>query len=619
MHVVTFYSFKGGVGRSMALVNVAAELARSGRRVLMVDLDLEAPGLRSFRFPRTQPSRPGFVEYVSQYLATDVVPPSCEDYIYETQTFPDTNGSLWLMPAGIQNETYEQRFSAINWEELYSKRDGFLLLENLRSQWHESIRPDYVLIDSRTGFTDVAGICTRQLPDAVCLVFTPNPQNLFGLKQVCNAINLQKAFVGLRQPQVHFVASNVPNLDDENEVLSRTLADFSKELGYSKLTATIHHYSSLALIDQAPFILDHPKSQLSRQYAYLAAQITKNNPEDKKSALNFLQSVAKDYPEGREDLKPKDVELRIEKILACLGQDNDILFWVSRVYRSAGKWAECRVLLEQVISDGYKDQRARLDLARIKIRGATDDQDSVAEDLLDFLNLDEPVKVNDVLLAIGLMLEDKMLDVERIANSHAVSLLSSDDVQFLVTQLYKTTRTSQLSRAILETALLRDELNDEERTDLAGALCLSLISLGELREAVRNMDTVVRDPSTLDMVHAFNFGFALYWDNDQRYEICFSRVLSLAPLDFEDFDLNHLQCLAFASWATGESDAAKNMLSRARALARSQFHAFTFSCWRYLEVMRSDFIHDLDELEELFAGMSILPVFLRNKTSNLLN
>ena len=33
MYVVTFYSFKGGVGRSMALVNVAAELAARGRRV----------------------------------------------------------------------------------------------------------------------------------------------------------------------------------------------------------------------------------------------------------------------------------------------------------------------------------------------------------------------------------------------------------------------------------------------------------------------------------------------------------------------------------------------------------------------------------------------------------
>ncbi len=48
MYVVTFYSYKGGVGRTMALANVAALLAQDGRRVLVVDFDLEAPGVPSY-------------------------------------------------------------------------------------------------------------------------------------------------------------------------------------------------------------------------------------------------------------------------------------------------------------------------------------------------------------------------------------------------------------------------------------------------------------------------------------------------------------------------------------------------------------------------------------------
>ena len=48
--VATFYSWKGGVGRTFALANVAVQLARVGRNVLMIDWDLEAPGLdRYFR------------------------------------------------------------------------------------------------------------------------------------------------------------------------------------------------------------------------------------------------------------------------------------------------------------------------------------------------------------------------------------------------------------------------------------------------------------------------------------------------------------------------------------------------------------------------------------------
>jgi Mrp family chromosome partitioning ATPase len=46
--IVTFYSYKGGVGRSMALANVATWYRLQGLQVVMIDWDLEAPGLESF-------------------------------------------------------------------------------------------------------------------------------------------------------------------------------------------------------------------------------------------------------------------------------------------------------------------------------------------------------------------------------------------------------------------------------------------------------------------------------------------------------------------------------------------------------------------------------------------
>ena len=47
--VITFYSYKGGVGRSMAMANLAVLLARDyGLDVVVVDWDLEAPGLHRF-------------------------------------------------------------------------------------------------------------------------------------------------------------------------------------------------------------------------------------------------------------------------------------------------------------------------------------------------------------------------------------------------------------------------------------------------------------------------------------------------------------------------------------------------------------------------------------------
>src|SRR2546427_3158010 len=69
--VYTFYSYKGGVGRSMALANVAALLAKWGKTVLVVDWDLEAPGIERFFEPKTAqlgPRRrktPGMVDLIA--------------------------------------------------------------------------------------------------------------------------------------------------------------------------------------------------------------------------------------------------------------------------------------------------------------------------------------------------------------------------------------------------------------------------------------------------------------------------------------------------------------------------------------------------------------------------
>ena len=58
LEVITFYGYKGGVGRTMALANVAWLLATNGYRVLMIDWDLEAPGLHRYFYPFSDD--PGF-------------------------------------------------------------------------------------------------------------------------------------------------------------------------------------------------------------------------------------------------------------------------------------------------------------------------------------------------------------------------------------------------------------------------------------------------------------------------------------------------------------------------------------------------------------------------------
>ena len=73
MYTVTFYSYKGGVGRTMALMNVGLELAQLGRRVLLVDFDLEAPSLQTFNLPMPPKPSLGIVDYITHYLVHSAV------------------------------------------------------------------------------------------------------------------------------------------------------------------------------------------------------------------------------------------------------------------------------------------------------------------------------------------------------------------------------------------------------------------------------------------------------------------------------------------------------------------------------------------------------------------
>src|SRR5437879_1661981 len=100
MFVTTFYSYKGGVGRSMALANVASELAQRGKSVLVADFDLEAPGLASFTFngcDRQTNDVPGLIDFIRHWLdegkAADI-----RDYVSQHNSDDPSHGTIFVMP-----------------------------------------------------------------------------------------------------------------------------------------------------------------------------------------------------------------------------------------------------------------------------------------------------------------------------------------------------------------------------------------------------------------------------------------------------------------------------------------------------------------------------------------
>jgi len=183
---VTFYSYKGGVGRTLALANVAFQLASEGKRIVLVDFDLEAPGLHKFPFCKSKTKKPGLMEYIFDYVEKKSIP-NIKNYLIKPRSSKYKN--LTLIKAGNCDEKYREKLARLDWDILYEHYYGFNFFENMKRDIVEACdNPDYVFIDSRTGLTDIGNICTQQLPDIVVILFSLNYQNMDGIKQIYKSI-----------------------------------------------------------------------------------------------------------------------------------------------------------------------------------------------------------------------------------------------------------------------------------------------------------------------------------------------------------------------------------------------------------------------------------------------
>jgi formylglycine-generating enzyme required for sulfatase activity/energy-coupling factor transporter ATP-binding protein EcfA2 len=207
--IYTFYSYKGGVGRTMALANVAELFYRSGLKVLMVDWDLEAPGLERF-FPLDLDEvldKPGVIDMLLGYKAQMAqglnVAEDEEELPFEKPSqfmvdiYPEarSDGRLWLLPSGRRSKEhfadYAYAVRTFDWQDFYENWEGELYFEWLRQQFEQMA--DVVLIDSRTGVTEMGGVCVYQFADVVVLFCSANQQSLDGT---------QKMLIDFKQSQV---------------------------------------------------------------------------------------------------------------------------------------------------------------------------------------------------------------------------------------------------------------------------------------------------------------------------------------------------------------------------------------------------------------------------------
>lgn len=597
----------------MALVNVGVQLAQSGKKVLLVDFDLEAPGLRSFELEHPEEDSAGIVDYISDYLEQGEAP-DVLDHVYQSNQFPN-GGGLWIMPVGRQDAGYSQRLNSINWQTLYAEKDGYLLFEDMKRQWEKSLNVDYVLIDSRTGHSDVEGICTRQLPNAVCLVFLPNEQNLQGLKRIVSNIRAENQRSHQRNIVLHFVVSNVPDLDDEQRILDNRLRSFRRELGFSRLASEIHHYNSLSLLSEEVFSIKRPNSRLTKEYKRLTTAIARENLRDRDAVLELLRNRGL-FVEGEEIVfSSMQVVEKLPDILANFVDDGEIAYRVALVYEDFGENSEALSLLKDPAVERTYPTSAMY-AARARLNNLLGNAEDSVRDLTAMLRAGDAAP-DALVTAISLIERLAPNLFEELPTSRALLSLPIAD-RFLVASRLE--GGEQQLRAKLRILLpLADHSEDRKvATSAKDEVALTAIALGEFAVAVQVLEDL-ETPNYMQIQTAFNLAMAR-WGKEGAVNVeLLQRVIDLDKPEggYAEVSANYMQCLALTHALLGNLENLRFFAGEARKKI-SRKVGREFSAWMYARVDTRTFVEHVNKIEAIPHNRSVLPDFIQRHRTPLL-
>ena len=252
--IITFYSYKGGVGRSFALANTAYCLAKKTRenrrkyKVLCVDWDLEAPGLREYFSEITLPTDSGQETYdlVDVCLNSLVGKGDWRDGLRKCHDVKDSAQiDFDYIPASKGSSDYHLRFSKFRTIiAVKTEADNFTrILDRWRKEWQREY--DFILIDSRTGLNELASIATVNLADFIVYVFTANNQSInAGIETMIQIQTEDRAKIGRPGAPVLPLLSRLSETPekDKPEVWLKEIAQKSKPLMQGWLSGGLEPY-----------------------------------------------------------------------------------------------------------------------------------------------------------------------------------------------------------------------------------------------------------------------------------------------------------------------------------------------------------------------------------------
>ena len=270
---MSFYSYKGGVGRTIAMIQTAYNLVKAGKKVLLLDLDIEAPSLHNIfsdivndEFAGVQY---GVIEYLYQSIVQGKKDIHIDDNMYCTIPVENVDGLMYLMPAlKKMDKKYVYQIGRLQTEKIQDKNVFHDIFDEIR----KNLEIDYILIDTRAGFNQWGSLSLLTLSNQVIFLAYPNDENVEGLNIAFEMMdNIGKSKYAVAMSKV--VAS------DDGKSKSDTLfeklnisQDSIISIYYNQKIALSNRYPipdkdvSDAYIELSNYVLDSERIVLNRKY-----------------------------------------------------------------------------------------------------------------------------------------------------------------------------------------------------------------------------------------------------------------------------------------------------------------------------------------------------------------
>lgn len=214
---VVFFSIKGGVGRSTALAATAWALAQAGQRVLVLDMDLESPGLSSALLPPERQPQFGIADWLVEDLVGNG--DAVIDDLWATSTLA-RDGEIWVVPAhGREPGEYVSKLGRV-WMSAAqpdgTRHNWSQRLHRLIAQLEVRLQPDVILIDSRAGIDEVASSCVTDLGAGLVLLFAIDGEQTWSGYRILFEHWRKSGVAETIRERLQLVGAMIPELDEVN-------------------------------------------------------------------------------------------------------------------------------------------------------------------------------------------------------------------------------------------------------------------------------------------------------------------------------------------------------------------------------------------------------------------